>query len=139
MKKIFIYTLLGFLYVTLSATQCEDYEQVNLAIKNMSSDTVYVINASSKYVNSNMSYSTLRYNLKYAYKMPPHSACKAFVTKPEYSYGKTEVMAYRFYTSKTLNDFSLEEIVENDIYDKQYVVTYDDLRALDFQLVYDEK
>lgn len=139
MKKIFIYTILCFLYVALSATQCEDYEQVDLAIKNMSSDTVYVINASSKYVNSNMSYSTLQYNLKYAYRIPPHSVYKAFVTKPEYSYSKAEVMAYRFYTSKTLNEFSLEEIVEKDIYDKEYVVTYDDLRALDFQLVYDEK
>lgn len=139
MKKIFIYTLLCFLYVALSATQCEDCEQVALAVKNMSSDTVYVINQSSKYVNSNMSYSTLQYNLKYAYIIPPNETYKATVIKPEYSDNKTEVIVYRFYTSKTLNEFSLEEIVEKDIYDKEYVVTYDDLRALEFLLVFDEK
>lgn len=40
MKKLFIYTIMCFLYITLTATTCDDIDYRTVCIRNNTSDTI---------------------------------------------------------------------------------------------------
>lgn len=46
---------------------------------------------------------------------------------------------FMIFKQSTLSNHTIEEIIENDIYDKLYILTYDELEAMNFVITYTDE
>lgn len=128
-------------YLTLSmACLCEKFEKTTtykLHFFNQSDETIYyykyLYSSSDKTPSELTAAMVLDGWLKFTIQ-PNEEFLGDFVPDPaEYDYDNYQIMVFK---QSTLDKYSKVELMENNIYDKLYVFSFEELEAMDFKIVY---
>lgn len=137
MKKFFIYTIMCFLYITLTATTCDDSEYRMVCIRNNTSDTILLAMApnmprqQSFTLKEFFSYSVHDYDT-----IPPseNTSIGIYVDR-ERSLLSQKLFIFVF-KPETLRNFTPEQLVERDYCDGKFFLNCTDLDRANYCLSY---
>lgn len=138
-RKVVSYILICLTFIVLTATTCDDstvyYRDVILL--NSIDETIYV----EDFMFSDQAELLSPYHvfnlidLRALKEIPKGST---FIGKFPMLEKADNKMKYQIiiFKQSTLDKYTKEELVENDIFDKRYVLTYEELEAMGFKIVY---
>lgn len=137
MKKLFIYTIMCFLYITLTATTCDDIEYRTVCIRNNTSDMILLAIARNLprqqtfTLKEFFSYSVHDYDT-----IPPseNTSIGIYVNR-ERSLLSQKLFIFVF-KPETLRNFTPEQLVERDYYDGRFFLNCTDLDRANYCLSY---
>lgn len=127
--------------VLCGTASCHDEEMIEstLKFKNISSETVYVImaNAGVKSQDFHLPYSADQFDADEVAPGEDSLIDFVFFDRYEYEHYKDKYRFALFVLKKsTMDKYTVEQIIHDKIYDKMLVYTYDELRAINFQINY---
>lgn len=143
MKKLFIYTIMCFLYITLTATTCEDdgtfVNYLDCTFTNESEGEVYLVVYYNAKPNQSVTVESVFEKIRSRDRMSK--------VLPEESWGLSIICpndarkalnsTYLFiFKKETLDKYTDAELVEKGICDKIYRFTYDDALAMGSSITY---
>ncbi len=126
MKKLNSLSILLFILLLCTATQCEKEEFIPVTFENQTSETLYFVNN-----NGRENFEDL---LKGGFSkliLPNETTEVAHIPDPYEG-----AIIYYIFKESTLKRYTKEEIVEQNIYDKKYEFTIQQLKAIDFKIIY---
>ncbi len=136
--KYFKFLMLFILMGVLQGCPGEDDGLIlinGLTLKNISGETIYYdcYNVSASEVNSSNLYFYQLIELK---NNSNYQRCKYYIQQFKTGEEKIWILIYK---KSTIENYSWEEIQEQNLYDKRYSFTLDELNAMNWQLVFDGK
>ncbi len=135
MKKLKIYAILGLLSMLFMATSCpedDEFETANIIIENQSDELIYIAelrNSRDKYVLLNVNFAM--HNNLFSKIASNHMYDSFFIL-----YNGHAMYQLLIIKESTLNKFSKEELISNNIYDKLYVLSDEELKAMNYKITY---
>ncbi len=136
MRRFSKYVFLCFTAIFCMATWCDEYKEegeTSVIVENKSNEKI-IINSDhfEEFVNFDASLAFF-----YDYRFKEISAQKKSSVS---CYTGTLEMGYNFqiivFKQSTLDKYTRKELADSNIYDKLYVLSYDDLKALNFHIIY---
>ena len=135
MKRASYYLIICFSYLLFSATTCEEFpeETVPAIFQNECEECIYVLFWGSDAANILTS--------EQAFKMEEYftklqSGEKYVENIPIMDTDMTFYYQFLIFKQSTLNKYTKEELIKKNIYDKLYVLTYEELEKMNFKIVY---
>lgn len=147
MRKKNIYMLLCAVFLLCSAMTCDDGPTYfcDIIVKNVSSDTIYVCGMDGNEDDAPFTIGKAIYYNRLGEKSL-HELCVGEVYKDggliydDKFISQEDISGHRYclfvLKKSTKEKYSIEQIAEQNIYDKKYELTYNELRALNFQINY---
>lgn len=133
-----IFMCIVYCGLILSFTQCTDHDDAEIKFTNLTSEAIYV----TKYVTDDDP-DTMLATLFYIYDgdrlveiLPGETVLLHIIQYPFYS---EPARSYLVFTKNTLDNYSVDQIVRNNIYDALYTYEFAELKALNFQLSYPQQ
>ena len=143
MKKIFIYTIMCFLYITLTATTCEDdgtsVTHRVCTFTNESGGEVYLVVYYHAKPNQSVTVETVFENIRSRDRMTkvlPGDSCGFYIICPNDARKALNSTYLFIFKQETLDKYTDAELVEKGICDKIYRFTYDDALAMGSSITY---
>lgn len=139
MKKIFVYSILCFLSLLFSATQCDDAPvRDKFMFKNASNDTIYI--KEIRYIDIGKITAEIisRLRSESAQTLYPNGETANYVFRPDFADGKIDLSVFIVVSKQTIDKYTDEDIANEKLF-KLYTLTYDDIRAMDFVVTYTGK
>lgn len=139
MRKGLFYILSCFIFCLFTATTCcegETYEIDIVSVYNNTEDTVYICFDTPEIGTPDLTPYELftRFPSKLTKKQP-----FAVYEEMHVCYnGLERDLTYQIiiFKQSTIDKYTKEELMEQEIFDKRYIFTYDDLKAMDYKVVY---
>ena len=143
MKKLFIYTIMCFLYITLTATTCEDdgtfVNYLDCTFANESEGEVYLVVYYNAKPNQCVTVESVFEKIRSRDRMTkvlPGDSCGFYIICPNDA-RKALNSSYLFiFKKETLDKYTDAELVEKGICDKIYRFTYDDALSMGLLITY---
>ncbi len=125
MKKLNSLSIILFILLFCTATQCDEGEYIPVTFENRTSETLFFVH------NGRENFEDLLKGGLSMLILPNET------TEVDHVYDSYEdVMIYYIFKESTLKRYTKEEIVEQNIYDKKYEFTIQQFEAIDFKIVY---
>lgn len=138
MKKFLKLTFV-FVCFLLMSFKCSSYEDLNrrdFSVKNNSEETIYVTEATYAKKGEFLTYGYVRnctaWTLKCVSPGEQYDG-RCAIPSDAFPYRELQVLILK---ESTLRDCSERDLIENDVHDKRYVLTYEELEALNFIIDY---
>ena len=133
------YLLLCFLFILFSAMTCEDIDEVgevfSVTIDNSCNEDIYIIEfdwPDNEHILSPV----------HAFELMPNFLVKVgtdekyeAVIEMSTAYPSTNYQ-FLIFKQSTLDKYTKEELIEKNIFDKRYSLTYEELEKMNFKIVY---
>lgn len=137
MKKLFIYTIMCFLYITLTATTCDDIDYRTVCIRNNTSDTILL--AMARNMPRQQTFTLREFfadSVQYYDTVPPseNTSIGMYVDR-ERSLINQKLFIFVF-KPETLRNFTPEQLVERDYCDGKFFLNCADLDRANYCLSY---
>lgn len=143
MKKLFIYTIMCFLYITLTATTCEDdgtfINRRDCTFTNESGGEVYLLAYFNAKPNQCVTVKSVFENIRSRDRMTkvlPGENCGFSIICPNDARVALNSSYLFIFKKETLDKYTDAELVEKGICDKIYRITYDDALAMGSSITY---
>ena len=135
--------------ILCNAMSCDDGNRYDcdVLVKNCSDDIIYVCcyqtSQAEEYTLEDV-YNSIGPHSKFIQEIPQGQvyaggSCIVYCTEGTYNFDdyKANELFYLFVINKdTWDSHTLDEILHNNIYDKKFVYTYNELKAMNFQINY---
>lgn len=142
MRKNFTFMILCTLGLSFTAMRCNDdpqYVSARVRLENNSGDSIYYV---IKYFYAQEE-EVLPLTSHYVFEEHPGLA-ESFKILPNEESDSTmsitdddqEVLEILILNGQTWNTYTKEELAKRNIYDKQYMLNYDDLEKIGFKIIY---
>lgn len=137
MRKLMFATLLCFVSALFTAMTCDDsnIESVTVTFENKSGDSLYVDDFmfmdDTTFLSPYHVFVLMPYPIEYVPQNGFYEQ-QANLRMLEQGY-KFQLIVFK---KGTLDRYSKDELVEGNIFDKRYVLSYDELKVTDFKIVY---
>lgn len=131
MKRFGSLLIVVVVLLLCTALQCDEPDWVVVMLENQTSETLYVIN-----VNKGDAFENIFKNYSNAKIVLPHEKLEVTATCPPNHFSGKIINVFYVFKESTFKTYTKEEIVEHNIYDKRYELTYQQLEEMDFTVVY---
>lgn len=137
MKKLFIYTIMCFLYITLTATTCDDIDYRTVCIRNNTSDTILLGTVRNSPRQKTLTLSEFfAYSVQYYDTVPPsENTFFGIFVDHDISLLNQKLFIFVF-KPETLRNFTPEQLVERDYCDGKFFLNCADLDRANYCLSY---
>lgn len=124
-----IITKLSIVFFLCTATACDPWTSVYVTIENKSTETIYLS------CRTNFDYLVILDGIiKRIQKLECNQeTLELFEVGPG---EENDQYCFMIIKESTLNKYTKQEMIDNNIYDKLYLYYYDELKAMDFRIVY---
>ena len=143
MKKLFIYTIMCFLYITLTATTCDDdgssVTHLYCTFTNESEGEVYLVTYYNAKPNQCVTVESVFEKIRSRDRMTkvlPRDSCGFSIICPNDARKALNSTYLFIFKKETLDKYTDAELVEKGICDKIYRFTYDDALAMGSLITY---
>ena len=137
MKKLFIYTIMCFLYITLTATTCDDIDYRTVCIRNNTSDTILLGTVRNLPRQKTLTLSEFfAYSVQYYDTVPPNeNTFFGIFVDHDISLLNQKLFIFVF-KPETLRNFTPEQLVERDYCDGKFFLNCADLDRANYSFSY---
>lgn len=136
MKKIGFYLVIAFVCTMFSASTCQELEEsLYIMVKNDSDEDIIMYTYSSFVKDSDLITPRFAFTELRNVKRIAHG--KGLETRmPLVTSVYTTCYQFLIFKQSTLDKYSNEELIERNIFDKRYVLTYEEQEKMNFKIVY---
>lgn len=135
MKPLMVLCLVSIVFMS---TTCEDCETMNVYVDNKSEETIWV--------ETFFCEDTTLFTPSTVFSL--HEPLKKIISGCVYKFKyciyegfwekdvNFQILVFR---QSTMDKYTKEELIEKEIFDKRYVLSYDDLKAMNFMIIYNDE
>ena len=140
MKLYKVYVILCFLCLLFTSMTCDNNYNINsMTLENKSGETIYLdefLLYDPKVLSPSVVFSS--YESFHLMEIPPGGSFYGAIQLPAMGYLSTRPIKYQIiiFKKSTLDKYTKEELIENNIFDKIYSFTNEELEAIDYKVTY---
>lgn len=133
------YIILTSIFVLMSLTSCDEVaEDYKYTFYNDSVDTVYVYDCRFRDNTDTIKTSSVIAHYSILERIEPHRMTNLFISGVSlYTFGATGVSQIMVFRQRTLENHTLKEIADSNIYDALYIFPWTEMVAPGFEIRYD--